>query len=415
MRKRNERERRKARMLRYSLLSAASLLCLAVQQGPLSAQTYEEAPTAPPTNPAPPDSVDAGAVKVPPKSPPYLLSTYRSNLFAPLPAKIWKQGGIPKVINQSEQFKNPDGKLGNFNVPGVTITANNAFFQSLGQNGRACVTCHNPPSAMGLALTNIKKRFRSNLNDPLFAPVDGANCPDAVPAQYTSGSLFGGNKGKGKKELKQAYSLLLTRGLIRIPIKVPAGAQYTVEVISDAPGCNINATFGQDPVTGEKILSMYRRPILSANLRFKSPASTDSNTVNDPADERHVGWPRTQPADAGGRCDAWPCPGAQSADERPSRSDRRLRDQVLQRADHRQRGAPAGRQCVRWPELSFDQVHGRTAISAAAGVRRIQQLGQSHGQHDSRRAGVDPARAGHLPRPAADGRQCRRLQRCSSA
>jgi len=58
----------------------ASLLCLAVQQGPLSAQTYEEAPTASPTNPAPPDSVDAGAVKVPPKSPPYLLSTYRSNL-----------------------------------------------------------------------------------------------------------------------------------------------------------------------------------------------------------------------------------------------------------------------------------------------------------------------------------------------
>ena len=294
MRKRNERERRKARMLRYSLLSAASLLCLAVQQGPLSAQTYEEAPTAPPTNPAPPDSVDAGAVKVPPKSPPYLLSTYRSNLFAPLPAKIWKQGGIPKIINQSEQFKNPDGKVGNFNVPGVTITANNAFFQSLGQNGRACVTCHNPPSAMGLALTNIKKRFRSNLNDPLFAPVDGANCPDAVPAQYTSGSLFGGNKGKGKKELKQAYSLLLTRGLIRIPIKVPAGAQYTVEVISDAPGCNINATFGQDPVTGEKILSMYRRPILSANLRFKSPASTDSNTVNDPA--TNVMWDGREPS-----------------------------------------------------------------------------------------------------------------------
>src|SRR6478736_3021821 len=108
-----------------------------------------------------------------------------------------------------------------------------------------------------------KVRESRNLNDRLFAPVDGANCPDAVPTQYTSGSLFGGNKGKGKKELKQAYSLLLTRGLIRIPIKVPTGAQYTVEVISDAPGCNINATFGQDPVTGEKILSMYRRPILS--------------------------------------------------------------------------------------------------------------------------------------------------------
>ncbi len=190
---------RQRRILRCSLLSAASLLCLAVPLGPLSAQTYEEPPTTGPTNPAPPDSVDAGDVKVPPKSPPYLLSTYRSNLYAPLPAKIWKQGGIPKIINQNETFRNRDGQLGNYNTQGVTITANNAFFQSLGQNGRSCVTCHNPPSGMGLALTNIKKRFRSNLNDPLFAPVDGANCPDAVPPQYTSGSLYGGNKGRGKK------------------------------------------------------------------------------------------------------------------------------------------------------------------------------------------------------------------------
>jgi cytochrome c peroxidase len=285
---------RRRRILRCSLLSAASLLCLAVPQGPLSAQTYEEPPTAPPAAPAPPDSVDAGEVKVPPKSPPYLLSTYRSNLYAPLPAKIWKQGGIPKVINQSEMFNNKDGRLGNYNKPGPIITANNAFFQSLGQNGRSCVTCHNPPSGMGLALTNIKKRFRANLNDPLFAPVDGANCPDAVPVQYTSGSLYGGNKGKGKKALKEAYSLLLTKGLIRIPIKIRADAEYTVEVVSDRPGCNNNATFGKDPVTGEKILSMYRRPILSANLRFKSPESTDGNTVANPP--TNVMWDGREPS-----------------------------------------------------------------------------------------------------------------------
>ena len=135
------------------------------------------------------------------------------------------------MIQQSEQFKNPHGKVGNYNAPGATITANNAFFQSLGTNGRSCVTCHNPPSGLGLSLKNIKARFRSNLNDPLFAPVDGANCPDAVPAQYTSGSLYGGNRGKGKKALKDAYSMLLTRGLIRIRIKVPANAEYTVEVV----------------------------------------------------------------------------------------------------------------------------------------------------------------------------------------
>ena len=52
---------------------------------------------------------------------------------APLPHLIWPQGGIPKVILQDEQFHNPNGKLGNHNnsTPSPTITANNAFFQSL--------------------------------------------------------------------------------------------------------------------------------------------------------------------------------------------------------------------------------------------------------------------------------------------
>jgi cytochrome c peroxidase len=259
------------RMRRYSLLAAVSLLCLTGSLGQLGAQTYEEPPAVPPAPPPPPDIIDGGDIQVPPKTPPYFLSTYRSYLYAPLPAKIWKQGGVPRIVQQSEQFPNPHGKVGNYNAPGATITANNAFFQSLGQNGRSCVTCHNPPSGLGLSLKNVKARFRANLNDPLFAPVDGANCPDAVPPQYTSGSLYGGNRGKGKKALKEAYSMLLTRGLIRIPIKVPAGAEYTVEVVSDRPGCNLSPNFNKDPVTGEKILSMYRRPILSANLRFKVP------------------------------------------------------------------------------------------------------------------------------------------------
>lgn len=257
------------RVRRGGLLSAASLLCLALSSPAGWAQTYEEPPTTPPANPAPPNTVDGDEIKVPPGSSPYLISTYRSNLFAPLPARIWKQGGIPKIIFQNEQFRNADGQLGNYNKPGPTITANNAFFQSLGQNGRSCVTCHNPPSGLGLSLKNIKARFRQNLDDPLFAPVDGANCPDAVPPQYTSGSLYGGNRGKGKRALKDAYSMLLTRGLIRIPIVLPANAEYTVEVISDRPGCNTSPTFNKDPETGRQILSMYRRPILSANLRFK--------------------------------------------------------------------------------------------------------------------------------------------------
>jgi cytochrome c peroxidase len=276
------------------LLGAVSALAL-LMSAPVGAQTFEEPPTEAPTTPDPANSVDASKVTVPPGSPSYLIHTYRAHLQAPLPAKIWRQGGIPKVINKNEQFANPHGQLGNLNVPGQTITANNAFFQSLGENGRSCVTCHNPPSGMGLSLKNIKARFRNNLNDPLFAPVDGANCPDQVPAELTSGALVGGRKGQSKRALRDAYSALLTKGLIRIPIAVPTGAEYAVSIVTDRPGCNTspNTVFNRTS-DGRPILSMYRRPIFSASLRFKSPASTDGNTSNNPP--TNIMWDGREPS-----------------------------------------------------------------------------------------------------------------------
>lgn len=259
-----------------ALLPAVSILALNIAQAPVQAQTYEEPPTAAPTVPDPAGSVPSTEVTVPRGSPDYLAETYRSAMKAPLPAKIWKQGGIPKVIRQDETFNNPHGKVGNHNQPGQVITANNGFFQSLGENGRSCVTCHLPPSGMGMSVKNVKARFRANLNDPLFAPVDGANCPDAVPPQYTSGALVGGRKGMGKRALRDAYSLLLNKGLIRVFLPVPSDAEFTVDLVSDAPGCNKNPAFNVDPKTGAKILSMYRRPIISANMRFKVPNDAEN-------------------------------------------------------------------------------------------------------------------------------------------
>ena len=191
---------RQRRALRCSLLSAASLLCLAVPQAPLWAQTYEEPPTAAPAAPPPADSVDAEDLTAPAKSPAYFMSTYRSNMYAPLPVKIWKQGGIPKVIQQSEQFANTHGRVGNYNKPGATITANNAFFQ---------LTRHQRPHLRHLpqpaerdgprALRNIQ-RASGNHHDPMFAPKDGANCPSAVPATTRPDSPYR-HRGRGKKSL----------------------------------------------------------------------------------------------------------------------------------------------------------------------------------------------------------------------
>ncbi|MGE3290663.1 MAG: hypothetical protein AB7I59_26410 [Geminicoccaceae bacterium] len=283
------------------LLAGASAICLALLQLPAAAQEFTEGSTTS-APPPPPDTIEIEQVKIPPRSPDWFLSTYRSALLAPLPARIWSQGGIPRIIRQNEMFFNSHGWVGNYNQAGTTFTANNAFFQDLVKintgksvNGRTCATCHNPPSGMGLALTNIQARFRNNLNDPLFAPVDGANCPSAVPAKNTAGSLYRGIRGRGTRSLRNAYSMLLTRGLIRIAIPVPQNAEYTVEVLSDKPGCNSDPDFNKDPGNPAiKILSMYRRPIFSASLRFKSPSDTDTRTSNNPL--TNVMWDGREPS-----------------------------------------------------------------------------------------------------------------------
>jgi hypothetical protein len=78
------------------------------------------------------------------------------------------------------QFANdPSGVLGTVNLNGPTHT-DGPFFQSLGTNGRSCSTCHVAEQAMSFSASGARERFeQSQGSDPLFAPVDGANCPTA--------------------------------------------------------------------------------------------------------------------------------------------------------------------------------------------------------------------------------------------
>src|SRR6185436_2772729 len=62
-----------------------------------------------------------------------------------------------------------------------------------------------------------------------------------------------------------AFSLLLTRGLIRVGIDVPVGAEFVIESVDDPYKCGA-------PLTQA---SMYRRPLPSKNLRFLSAVMWD--------------------------------------------------------------------------------------------------------------------------------------------
>lgn len=157
------------------------------------------------------------------------------------------------VIPNLKHFQDKTGAVATFNTGG-DIDESNAFFQSLGTNGRSCGSCHKPDQAFSISAKGVREIYeQTHGDDPLFAAVDGANCP-------TNTSRSG-----------EAHSLLLERGLIRVGIDMPANPQFTVAVVHDPYGCAIT----NDPKTGLPEVSVYRRPLPAANLRYLSAVMFD--------------------------------------------------------------------------------------------------------------------------------------------
>jgi cytochrome c peroxidase len=148
-------------------------------------------------------------------------------------------------------FSDPAGRFATFNTAGPTEMEDNPFFQDLGTNGRRCVTCHQPSDAWSVTPPHIQERFdATGGTDPIFRPNDGTGCPTQDVST--------------EEERREAYSLLLHKGLIRIEISVPDGAEFTVSDAENPYGC-----------TSIQAISMYRRPLPSTNLSFLSTVMSD--------------------------------------------------------------------------------------------------------------------------------------------
>jgi cytochrome c peroxidase len=176
-------------------------------------------------------------------------------------------GVFPPVIEQTLPSFDRTGVVETYNLAAPTQTATNSFFQSLGTNGRACVTCHEPRSAWGVSALSIQARFvTSGGNDPIFRLVDGATCPsddvNTIAAKF------------------KAYSLLLTKGLIRIFLPLPDNQLGTnPPVPRDFQITAVNDPYGCTDLTGATpTVSVYRRPLPSANLRFLTECPSGQTT-----------------------------------------------------------------------------------------------------------------------------------------
>jgi len=147
---------------------------------------------------------------------------------------------------------NSSGFIETDNINNTNIPLNGAFFQSLGTNGRSCSSCHLPTEGWSVSAAEIQLRFLLTQGlDPIFRTNDGSNCDHNI----NTGTFEG---------RRQAYSLLINRGLIRIAVAVPANAEFTVVNVRNPYGCTDMAT-----------LSMYRRPLPATNLKFLSTVMWD--------------------------------------------------------------------------------------------------------------------------------------------
>src|SRR6185503_13114441 len=132
------------------------------------------------------------------------------------------------------------------------IDSSNAFFQDLGTNGRTCFSCHRPAQAWTVTPTELRERFERTAGlDPIFRNNDGSNCEGADISTV--------------RKRRGAFSLLLKKGLIRIGLDVPAGAEFDIVDVDDPYRCG--ALLSKP--------SMYRRPLPTTNLKFLSTVMWD--------------------------------------------------------------------------------------------------------------------------------------------
>jgi hypothetical protein len=206
-----------------------------------------------------------------------LLSSLVSGLATAQPqgiAQLTNVGQLPNGV----PFRNATGFASTVSSTG-RIDLANEFFQDLGSNGRRCVSCHLPTAGWSIVPSQVKEVFALTrggaLKDPfglgaIFRTNDGSNSPRADVSTLAA--------------RRKAYNMLLTKGLIRVGIAVPATADFEL-VFTDDPYNFASAAE----------LSLFRRPLPATNLRFLSTVMWDGRETFDGSNQCNI-------AAEGGKC-----------------------------------------------------------------------------------------------------------------
>src|ERR1043165_3635293 len=168
----------------------------------------------------------------------------------------------PGHLPSGTPVPNASGRATTLSTTG-SIDLGNEFFQDLGTNGRRCVSCHLPSAGCGITPPQVRAIFEATrggqLDDQLglgaiFRTNDGSNSPGADVSAVA--------------QPRQAYTMLLNHGLIRVGLPVPAAAEFELVAVDD-PYHHASAAD----------VSMFRRPLPTANLKFDSTVMWDGREV----------------------------------------------------------------------------------------------------------------------------------------
>jgi cytochrome c peroxidase len=174
--------------------------------------------------------------------------------LASAPGSAGDRRALPNMV----AFPDASGVAATFSTQG-SIDLTNPFFQVLGTNGRACVTCHAPADGWSVTPRSLRARFdATGGTDPIFRTNDGSVSPNADVSTLEARLV--------------AYDMLLGKGLLRVGIGIPANAEFELAAVDDPYG-----------YASAKELSLFRRPLPATNLAFLSTVMFDGReTFQDP-------------------------------------------------------------------------------------------------------------------------------------
>lgn len=144
-------------------------------------------------------------------------------------------------LNNNHPIANPLGQSTTWSTAGI-VDMSTEFTTDLGTNGRDCGHCHKPGEGWSVSAVATRVAFEASGGlDPIFRTNDGTNSPNADVSTVEA--------------RRAAYSMLLSRGTIRVGIGIPAGGEFVLDAVDDPYG---HASAAE--------LSLFRRPLPSANL-----------------------------------------------------------------------------------------------------------------------------------------------------